>query len=87
MKEEPNTLQKKYQSEEYDVARADFKSAQAQSQLIQAHRKTASEHYFQEKIGLRSISPGTYITINDFKGKSYQHWQLKLLSIPEKHAS
>ena len=49
--------------EEYDISRADYKSAQAQTQLIRAQiSKTAVKAPFSGKIGLRSISPGTYIT-------------------------
>ena len=49
--------------EEYDVARADYKLAQSQIQLILAQIAKASVRApFSGKIGLRSISPGTYIT-------------------------
>ncbi|MCP6156781.1 efflux transporter periplasmic adaptor subunit, partial [Klebsiella pneumoniae] len=49
--------------EEYDIASADFKSAKAQSQLISAQiAKTTVRAPFSGKIGLRSISEGTYVT-------------------------
>ena len=75
--------------EEYDVARADFKSAQAQSQLIQAQiEKTSVRAPFSGKIGLRSISPGTYVTPTLLVAKLVNVGQLKItFSIPEKYAS
>jgi membrane fusion protein, multidrug efflux system len=75
--------------EEYDVARADFKSAQAQSQLIQAQiEKTSVRAPFSGKIGLRSISPGTYVTPTLLVAKLVNIGQLKItFSIPEKYAS
>ena len=75
--------------EEYDVARADFKSAQAQSQLIQAQiEKTSVRAPFSGKIGLRSISPGTYVTPTLLVAKLVNSGQLKItFSIPEKYAS
>ena len=49
--------------EEFDIATADFRSAQAQTQLIQAQlAKTVVKAPFSGKIGLRYISPGTYVT-------------------------
>jgi membrane fusion protein (multidrug efflux system) len=75
--------------EEYDVARADFKSAQAQSQLIQAQiEKTSVRAPFSGKIGLRSISPGAYVTPTLLVAKLVNIGQLKItFSIPEKYAS
>lgn len=75
--------------EEYDLARADFKSAQAQSQLILAQiEKTSVRAPFSGKIGLRSISPGTYITPTLLVAKLVNIGQLKItFSIPEKYAS
>ncbi len=75
--------------EEYDVARADHQSAKAQSQLIQAQiEKTAVRAPFSGKIGLRSISPGTYITPSVLVAKLVNIGQLKItFSIPEKYAS
>lgn len=75
--------------EEYDVARADYKSAQAQSQLIKAQiAKTSVRAPFSGKIGLRSISPGTYITPAILVAKLVNIGQLKItFSIPEKYAN
>ena len=75
--------------EEYDLARADLKSAQAQSQLIKAQiAKTSVRAPFSGKIGLRSISPGTYITPAILVAKLVNTGKLKItFSIPEKYAS
>ncbi len=75
--------------EEYDVARADYQSAKAQSQLIQAQiEKTSVRAPFSGKIGLRSISPGTYVTPTLLVAKLVNTSQLKItFSIPEKYAS
>ena len=75
--------------EEYDLARADLKSAQAQSQLIQAQiAKTSVRAPFSGKIGLRSISPGTYITPAILVTKLVNTGKLKItFSIPEKYSS
>lgn len=75
--------------EEYDVAKADYASAQAQSQLIRAQiAKTAVKAPFSGKIGLRSISPGTYITPTVLVAKLVNTSKLKItFSIPEKYAS
>ncbi|MEY2922244.1 MAG: hypothetical protein RL108_866 [Bacteroidota bacterium] len=75
--------------EEYDVARADHQSAKAQSQLILAQiEKTTLRAPFSGKIGLRSISPGTYVTPALLIAKLVNIGQLKItFSIPEKYAS
>ena len=75
--------------EEYDLSRADLKSAQAQSQLIQAQiAKTSVRAPFSGKIGLRSISPGTYITPAILVTKLVNTGKLKItFSIPEKYAN
>lgn len=75
--------------EEYDVARADYKSAQAQTQLIKAQiGKTSVRAPFSGKIGLRSISPGTYITPTILVAKLVNIGKLKItFSIPEKYAT
>lgn len=75
--------------EEYDLARADLKSAQAQSQLIKAQiAKTSVRAPFSGKIGLRSISPGTYITPAILVAKLVNTGKLKItFSIPEKYAN
>jgi len=75
--------------EEYDIARADYRSAQSQSQLIRAQiSKTSVRAPFSGKIGLRSISPGTYITPAILVAKLVNIGKLKItFSIPEKYAS
>lgn len=75
--------------EEYDIASADLKSAQAQSQLIRAQiAKTAVRAPFSGKIGLRSISPGTYITPSILVANLVNSGKLKItFSIPEKYAA
>ncbi len=75
--------------EEFDIARADYKSAQAQSQLIKAQiAKTSVRAPFSGKIGLRSISPGTYITPSILVAKLVNIGKLKItFSIPEKYAN
>ncbi|KQB42468.1 efflux RND transporter periplasmic adaptor subunit [Flavobacterium aquidurense] len=75
--------------EEFDVANADHASAQAQSQLIKAQiAKTSVKAPFSGKIGLRSISPGTYITPAILVAKLVNTGKLKItFSIPEKYAA
>jgi membrane fusion protein (multidrug efflux system) len=75
--------------EEFDVANADYASAKAQSQLISAQiAKTSVKAPFSGKIGLRSISPGTYITPAVLVAKLVNTGKLKItFSIPEKYAS
>ncbi len=75
--------------EEYDVARADLRSAQSQSQLIGAQiAKTAVRAPFSGKIGLRNISPGTYITPTILVANLVNIGKLKItFSIPEKYAT
>lgn len=75
--------------EEYDFARADYKSAQAQTQLIKAQiSKTSVRAPFSGKIGLRAISPGTFITPTVLVAKLVNISKLKItFSIPEKYAS
>lgn len=75
--------------EEYDVARADYKSAQAQSQLIAVQiAKTSVRAPFSGKIGLRSISSGTYLTPSIVVAKLVNSGKLKItFSVPEKYSS
>lgn len=75
--------------EEYDIARADYKLAQAQIQLIRAQiDKTSVRAPFSGKIGLRSISPGTYITPANLVAKLVNIGKLKItFSVPEKYAN
>lgn len=75
--------------EEYDIASADFKSAKAESQLIQAQLgKTSVRAPFSGKIGLRNISPGTYVTAETVVAKLVNSSEVKItFSVPEKYAS
>ncbi|MBS7253951.1 efflux RND transporter periplasmic adaptor subunit [Flavobacterium branchiicola] len=75
--------------EEFDVANADYASAKAQTQLIKAQiSKTSVKAPFSGKIGLRSISPGTYITPTVLVAKLVNTGKLKItFSIPEKYAT
>src|SRR5690606_38579172 len=75
--------------EEYDIASADFRSAQSESQLIQAQlAKTTVRAPFSGTVGLRSISKGTYVTPATVVAKLVNTSQVKItFSIPEKYAS
>ena len=75
--------------EEYDIASADYRSAKAQTQLISAQiGKTNVKAPFSGKIGLRKISPGTYVTPTVLIANLVNTGKLKItFSIPEKYAS
>ena len=75
--------------EEYDVAFAEKQSRQANTQLIQAQiAKTSIVAPFSGKIGLRSISPGSYVTPTTLIAKLVNNSQVKVtFSIPEKYSS
>lgn len=75
--------------EEYDIASAEFRSLKSQTQLIQAQiAKTTIRAPFSGKIGLRNISPGTYVTPTTIITKLVSSNQVKIsFSIPEKYAS
>ena len=75
--------------EEYDIASADFKSAQSESQLVAAQlAKTTIRAPFSGTIGLRSISKGTYVTPTTVVATLVNTSQVKItFSIPEKYAS
>jgi membrane fusion protein (multidrug efflux system) len=75
--------------EEYDIASADFRSAKAQTQLISAQiAKTSVKAPFSGKIGLRNISPGTYISPSILVANLVNTSKLKItFSIPEKYAT
>jgi len=75
--------------EEFDIANADYASMKAQTQLIKAQiAKTSVKAPFSGKIGLRSISPGTYITPTALVAKLVNTGKLKItFSIPEKYAA
>lgn len=75
--------------EEYDIASADFQSASAESELINAQlSKTTVRAPFSGTIGLRSISKGTYVTPSTTIAKLVNTDELKItFSVPEKYAS
>ncbi len=75
--------------EEFDIASADFRSAQSESQLIRAQlAKTTVRAPFSGTIGLRSISKGTFVTPETVVAKLVNTAQVKItFSIPEKYAS
>ncbi|RVT74951.1 efflux RND transporter periplasmic adaptor subunit [Flavobacterium sufflavum] len=75
--------------EEYDIARAEHASTKAQSQLIKAQiAKTSVRAPFSGRIGLRSISVGTYITPAILVSNLVNLGNLKItFSIPEKYAT
>lgn len=74
--------------EEYDIASADFKTAQAQIQLIRAQiSKTSVRAPFSGVIGLRNISPGAYISSDMLITTLVKSNPVKItFSIPEKYA-
>ncbi len=74
--------------EEYDVALADLRSLQSQTQLIRAQlSKTQVRAPFSGKIGLRSISSGEYITPSSTVARLVNTDPVKILfSIPEKYS-
>ena len=60
--------------EEYDVARADLKTAQAQTQLIRAQlAKTTIKAPFSGQIGLRNISEGGFLIAGYRGGQPGEH--------------
>ncbi len=75
--------------EEYDIATADFKTAQAQTQLINAQiAKTSIRAPFSGTVGLRNISPGTYVTPDILIARLVNSSKVKItFSLPEKYAS
>lgn len=75
--------------EEYDIASADFKTAQSQIQLIKAQiSKTSVRAPFSGIIGLRNISQGAYISPEMLITTLVKSNQVKItFSIPEKYAS
>lgn len=75
--------------EEYDIASADFKTAQAQTQLINAQiAKTSIRAPFSGTIGLRNISPGTYVTPQTLITTLVNSVKVKItFNVPEKYAS
>lgn len=75
--------------EEYDIASAEYRTTKSQTQLIQAQlSKTTIRAPFSGTIGLRSLSPGTYITPTVVIANLVATNPLKItFSIPEKYAS
>lgn len=75
--------------EEFDIAAADYYSAKAQTQLIQAQlSKTSVKAPFSGKIGLRNVSKGTYVTPTTLIAKLVNTNQIKItFSVPEKYAA
>ena len=75
--------------EEYDIAHSELKSAQAQTQLIRAQLdKTTIRAPFSGRIGLRSISEGTYISPETVIANLVSTNPVKItFSVPEKYAS
>ncbi|MEE1963688.1 membrane fusion protein, multidrug efflux system [Flagellimonas taeanensis] len=75
--------------EEYDIASADYQSASAEAELIQAQlSKTTLRAPFSGTIGLRAISEGTYVTPTTVIAKLVNTDELKItFSVPEKYAS
>lgn len=75
--------------EEYDIASADFRTAKSQTELISSQiNKTSVKAPFSGKIGLRYISPGTYVTPTTLIANLVNISKLKItFSVPEKYAS
>ncbi len=75
--------------EEYDIATADYKTAQAQTQLVNAQlAKTSIRAPFSGTVGLRNISPGTFVTPETLIASLVNSSQIKItFSIPEKYAT
>lgn len=75
--------------EEYDVASAGYKSAQAEAQLIAAQLKKATIRApFSGTIGLRYVSEGTYVTPTTPIATLVNTKQLKItFSVPAKYAN
>lgn len=75
--------------EEYDVANADYRTAKAQIELIEAQlRKTTVIAPFSGIVGLRNISEGSYITPTDVVAQLVNLSQVKIeFSVPEKYSS
>jgi len=75
--------------EEYDIASADFRTAQSQIQLIRAQlSKTIIKAPFSGTIGLRNISKGSYITPTTNVAQLVNTNRVKIsFSIPEKYAN
>jgi len=75
--------------EEYDIASAEYRTAESQIQLIEAQlRRTLIRAPFSGTIGLRNISKGRYITPTTDIAQLVNISKVKLqFSIPEKYAT
>lgn len=75
--------------EEYDLARAELKSTQAQTQLVRAQlAKTSVVAPFSGRIGLRNISEGEYLVPTTVVANLVSTDPVKIsFAIPEKYAS
>lgn len=75
--------------EEYDIASADYRTAESQIQLIEAQLvKTAIRAPFSGTVGLRNISQGSYITPATDIAQLVDISKVKLeFSIPERYAA
>lgn len=75
--------------EEYDIAKAELESTKAQTQFIHSQiAKTSIVAPFSGKIGLRSISPGAYISPSTLIARLVNNDKVKItFSIPEKYAT
>ncbi len=74
--------------EEFDIATADYKTLQSQTQLIQAQlAKTTISAPFSGRIGLRNVSVGGYLTPETVVANLVSTDPVKIaFSIPEKYA-
>lgn len=75
--------------EEYDAASAEYRTAKAQIQLLQAQlTKTTVKAPFSGVVGLRNISKGAYVTATTEITKLVNASQVKItFSVPEKYAT
>lgn len=75
--------------EEFDIATADYKTLQSQTQLIQAQlAKTTINAPFSGRIGLRNVSVGGYLTPETIVANLVSTDPVKIaFSVPEKYAS
>lgn len=75
--------------EEYDIASADYRTAQSQIQVIAAQlAKTVITAPFSGIVGLRNVSKGSYVTPADDIAQLVNRSKVKVqFSIPEKHAN
>lgn len=75
--------------EEYEVAQADLRSLEAQTQLISSQlEKTVIRAPFEGKIGLRNVSQGSYLTTDVVIANLVDSDPVKIsFSLPEKYAA